>query len=149
VRVKSATHKKSRLSGHWPGIVLYLGDSRIDGRGLFTSQRIPARTKIGEFAGELISQREARRRARRSHKIAIVELDDGRALDATEAPNWFRFINHSCSSNAYIRIYRHHVEFYARREIKPGEEVTCDYGESHHQGTLACKCGSPECRGFI
>jgi SET domain-containing protein len=139
----------SHLSGHWPGILLYLGDSRIDGRGLFTSGRILARVKIGEFAGELISRREARGRARRSQKIAIVELDDGRALDATRAPNWFRYINHSCSSNAYMRIYRQHVEFYARREIQPGEEITCDYGESHHNGTLPCKCRSAGCRGFI
>lgn len=105
--------------------------------------------KIGEFAGELISQREARRRARGGRKIAIVEFNDGRALDATRAPNWFRYINHSCSANAYIRIYRDHIEFYARRAIGRGEEVTCDYGESHHDGALHCKCGSAKCRGYI
>jgi SET domain-containing protein len=137
------------LSGHRPGIRLYLAPSHIDGTGLFSSRRIAARRKIGEFGGELISQREARRRARGNHTISIVELNDGRAIDATHAPNWFRYINHSCASNAYIRICRGHVEFYARREIRPGQEITCDYGESHHEGRLPCKCGSARCRGFL
>jgi SET domain-containing protein len=140
---------KNSLTGHRPGIVLYLAPSRINGRGLFTSRRIPARSKIGEFAGELITRGEARRRARGSRTIAIVELQDGRALDAARAANWFRYINHSCSSNAFIRVYRQHVEFYARRAIRPGQEITCDYGESHHNGTLRCTCGSRKCRGFL
>ena len=137
------------LSGHRPGIRLYVARSRIDGTGLFSSGHIPAGRKIGEFGGELISQREARRRARRNQKISIVELNDGRAIDATHAPNWFRYINHSCESNAYIRIFRGHVEFYARREIRRGQEITCDYGESHHEGRLTCTCGSQRCRGFL
>ena len=137
------------LSGHRPGIRLHVGPSRIDGIGLFSSRRIPARRKIGEFGGEVISQREARRRARGNHTISIVELNDGRAIDATRAPNWFRYINHSCVSNAYIRIYHEHVEFYARCEIRPGQEITCDYGESHHEGRLPCKCSSDRCRGFL
>jgi SET domain-containing protein len=137
------------LSGHRPGIRLYVARSRIDGTGLFSSGRIPVGIKIGEFRGELISQREARRRARRNQKISIVELNDGRAIDATHSPNWFRYINHSCNANAYIRIFRGHVEFYARREIRRGQEITCDYGESHHEGQLPCTCGSERCRGFI
>ena len=139
----------ARLSGHRDGILLRLGRSRIDGLGLFTVRRIPARRKIGEFAGELISQREARRRAGREPRIAIVELNDGRAVDATRADNWFRYINHSCAPNAYIRIYRSHIEFYSRRAIRPGEEVTCDYGESHHDGRLPCTCSSAACRGYL
>jgi SET domain-containing protein len=140
---------KSVLSGHRPGVHLYLDASSIDGRGLFAARRIPARRKIGELTGELITQDEARRRARGGRRIAIVELRDGHALDAGRAANWFRYVNHSCAANAYIRIYARHVEFYARRTIRAGEEITCDYGESHHEGRLRCRCGSPRCRGFI
>ena len=138
-----------KLSGHRPGLQLYVAPSSIDGQGLFTSRRIPAGKKIGEFGGELISQREARWRARRNHKIAIVELRDGHAIDASRAANWFRYINHSCSPNAYIRIYRRHIEFYARGEIRAGQEITCDYGESHHNGRLRCTCGAANCRGSL
>ena len=41
------------------------------------------------------------------------------------------------------------AEFYARRAIAPGEELTVDYGESHHGGRLPCRCGAATCRGYI
>ncbi|MFN7921840.1 MAG: SET domain-containing protein-lysine N-methyltransferase [Bryobacteraceae bacterium] len=122
--------------------------SRIDGLGLWSLKRIPARRKIGELIGEMITQREARRRARNFRRIAIVELGNGKAIDATNG-NEFRYINHSCAGNVFIRIFGSHAEFYARRDIKAGEELTCDYGESHHDGKLPCQCGAPNCRGAI
>ena len=30
-----------------------------------------------------------------------------------------------------------------------GEELTVDYGLSHHDGQLACRCGAPGCCGWI
>jgi SET domain-containing protein len=41
------------------------------------------------------------------------------------------------------------VEFYALRKIAPGEELTVDYGQTHHQGRLACRCGAEGCRGAL
>lgn len=123
--------------------------SLIDGRGLFAREPIPARRKLGEFTGELISRREARRRARRRQRIAIVELDEKRAIDGEARGNRFKFINHSCAPNAFIRICYGRVEFYSLRPIAAGEELTCNYGESHHDGKRRCGCGAPECRKFI
>ncbi|HEX8721653.1 MAG TPA: SET domain-containing protein [Pyrinomonadaceae bacterium] len=123
--------------------------SRIAGRGLFAAADLPARRKLGELGGELISEREARRRARGSECVMIVELGDGRALDATRLGSDFRYVNHSCDPNAYMRVCRGRVEFYSLRHIGAGEELTCDYGETHHDGTLPCRCGSPKCRGLL
>lgn len=123
--------------------------STIDGMGLFATMPIRGRVKLGEFMGERISQRTARRRAKGARRIAIVELGNGRAIDASVGGNGFRYINHSCSPNAYMRIVRNTVEFYALRDIAPGEELTCDYGETHHEGTLGCRCGSPDCKGAL
>ena len=123
--------------------------SRIQGRGLFTLSDLPARRKLGELGGERISQRAARRRARGSGSIKIVEFGDGTALDATRLGGPFGYVNHSCEPNAYMRRYRGHVEFYSLRRIEAGEELTCDYGETHHNGTLACRCGSARCRGRL
>jgi SET domain-containing protein len=123
--------------------------SRIDGRGVFATARIPARRKLGELGGELIAQREARRRARRRRRIAIVELDGRVALDASVGGTALRYVNHSCQPNAFIRIIGKHVEFYALRSIRAGEEITCNYGETQHEGTLPCKCGLPGCCGFL
>jgi SET domain-containing protein len=123
--------------------------SVIDGQGLFVLEVIPARSKIGEFKGQAITRREARRRASKSDRIAIVELSESRAIDASVGGNEFRFINHSCTPNAFMRRCYGRVEFYALREIQIGEELTCDYGETHHNRTKQCKCSSSNCRGWI
>jgi len=127
---------------------LTVGPSRFAGRGLFAGIRIPARAKIGDYEGERIGLAEARRRARGRRIVAIVELDRF-ALDATGMAHGFRYINHSCAPNTYIRCTPLRAEFYALRAIRPGEELTCDYGESQHEGALRCRCGAPNCRGFI
>jgi SET domain-containing protein len=127
---------------------LRIGRSRIVGRGLFTATRIARRAKIGEFEGEVIGLREARRRAKGRDIIAIVELER-HALDATRSPRGFRFINHSCDPNTFIRCTPARAEFYARRDIAAGEELTVDYVDSHHNGRLRCACGARNCRGKI
>jgi SET domain-containing protein len=127
---------------------LRVGPSSICGRGLFAGSIIPARAKIGEFEGEVISIREARRRAAGRKVVAIVELQD-LAIDATATGRGFRYINHSCAPNTFTRLTDRRAEFYALRAIRPGEELTVDYGDSHHDGKLACKCGADRCGGWI
>jgi len=123
--------------------------STIDGNGVFARRRIPARRKLGELAGELINHREARRRARKLARIAIVEFEDGMAIDASVGGNAFRYTNHSCAPNAYMRIAGQRVEFYSLRAIKPGEEITCRYGDTQHEGTVPCRCGRGKCREYL
>ena len=123
--------------------------SRIDGQGAFAAQPVPARRKIGEIRGEPISVREARRRARGQQRIMIVELSETRAIDATHSADPLRYTNHSCRPNAVLRIRQGRVEFYAMRDIAPGEEITVNYGQTHHEGRLACRCGAPGCAGAI
>lgn len=123
--------------------------STIDGHGVFAAEAIPRRLKIGEIRGESISVHEARIRATRSERIMIVELSERRAIDFSKSPDPMRFTNHSCRSNARLCIRQGRVEFYALRDIGPGEEITVDYGESHHEGQLRCRCGAPGCRGAL
>jgi SET domain-containing protein len=123
--------------------------SRIDGQGAFAAEAIPARRKIGEIRGESISVREARRRVKGQARIMMVEVSDKRAIDATHSIDPLRFTNHSCRPNAALRIRQGRVEFYAMRDIAPGEEITVDYGETHHNGTLACRCGVEGCVGRL
>ena len=123
--------------------------SSIDGRGVFALSNIPARRKVGEFLGQQISREEARRRARKRRKIQIVEISSSIAIDASVNGNALRYINHSCAANMYMRRAYGKVEFYANRPIGVGEELTCDYGETHHNRTRRCHCGSDLCRGYI
>lgn len=123
--------------------------SKIDGKGLYAKERIPARRKIGSMAGEIISKKTARQKAKLNKSISIVELWNGKALDASVINNDLRYINHSCQPNTYMRNLGNHVEFYALRSIKTKEELTCNYGPTHHDGTRHCKCGAANCKGFI
>jgi uncharacterized protein len=124
-------------------------ESAIDGHGVFAAEGIPARAKIGEIRGEAISVEEARIRATRHERIMIVELSARRAIDFTKSADPMRFTNHSCQPNARLCIDNGRVEFYALRVIETGEELTVDYGETHHDGKLACRCGAPGCRGAL
>lgn len=126
--------------------------SRIAGTGAYAAQPIPARKKIGNMEGEIISYREAQKRVKQQpgNVLFMVEFDnEDIALDASVNSNALRFINHSCDPNVYMRRAYRKVEYYAKRNIKKGEELTCDYGETHHEGTLPCRCGAANCRGYI
>jgi SET domain-containing protein len=123
--------------------------SRIDGLGAFAAQAIAARRKIGEIRGESISVDEARIRATRSERIMIVELSPKRAIDFSRSADPMRYTNHCCRPNARLDISQGRVEFYALRAIAPGEEITVHYGETHHQGRLACRCGASDCGGWL
>ena len=130
-------------------VKLQSGPSVIDGTGAFAAQRIPARRKLGHLGGQIISVTVARRRARLQKRVAMVEFGDGFALDATSHTGALRFVNHSCQPNAYMRVAYRKVEFWSLRPIKPGEEITCNYGPTHHDGQLRCRCGAPGCIGFL
>jgi len=123
--------------------------SAIDGLGAYAGEPIAAKRKIGEIRGEAISVREARRRAKGLARIMIVEVSHTRAIDASESADPLRYTNHSCQPNAVLRICQGRVEFYSMRAIATGEEITVNYGESHHEGKLRCRCGAPNCAGRL
>ena len=79
----------------------------------------------------------------------IVEISTKKAIDASASQDPMRFTNHACTPNARLQIRDGRIEFYALRAIAPGEEITVDYGETHHNGTLKCRCGAPGCVGWL
>ena len=123
--------------------------STIDGHGVFAAEYIPARLKIGEIRGESVTVAEGRRRAAGLQRIMIVEVSSRTAIDASRSTDPMRFTNHSCQANARLAIIAGRIEFYALRPIAPGEEITVNYGETHHEGRLRCRCGAPNCIGKL
>jgi SET domain-containing protein len=123
--------------------------SAIDGFGVFAAEDIPPKKKIGEIRGESISVSEARRRAEGRQRIMIVEISARKAIDASASQDPMRFTNHACTPNARLTIRDGRIEFYALRAIAPGDEITVNYGQTHHNGTLACRCGAPGCVGWL
>ena len=130
-------------------ILLRASSLSLDGTGGFALETISARKKIGNLQGKIISLRLARKRAKELKRVSIVEFGDGRALDATEHSNELKYINHSCGPNTYMRVAYSRVEFYALHNIEKGEELTCNYGPTHHDGRLECRCKAKNCKGFL
>jgi SET domain-containing protein len=131
---------------------LQVAKSRIAGKGAFALKSIPAKKKLGDMGGEIITYKEAQKRVKKQpgNVLFMVEFDHGDiALDASINSNELRYINHSCDPNTYMRRAYRRVEFYTLRPVKKGEELTCDYGETHHDGKLPCKCGAANCRKYI
>ena len=124
------------------------GRSAIEGTGVFAAVSIPRRAKIGEVTGEIISIRTARKRAKGKCRMCLIDLDHAHALDCTRG-NALRHLNHSCGPNVFMRIFRLRVEIYALHAIKPGEELTLDYGETPHDNGMRCRCGYEKCRSRI
>ena len=127
---------------------LSIKTSRIHGKGCFATQRFFRRCKIAEYAGEKISNAEARRRAHRK-TLRICEVNRRWSLDGSRGGNGTHYINHSCRPNAFMQILYDHILFIALRDIEVGEEITIDYESTLHPDDKRCICGAPTCRGTI
>lgn len=57
-----------------------------------------------------------------------------------------RYVNHSCAP-AMMSV-NDECEI-AVRDIKAGEELTCDYGVLNYSSALSCACGASNCRGLV
>lgn len=61
-----------------------------------------------------------------------------------------RHINSCCDPNTYVKTIDGVRHVVARKPIKSGEELTCDYIVDCHGGIVwQCSCGSPRCRATI
>jgi uncharacterized protein len=123
--------------------------SAIDGLGVFAAEPIAPRRKIGEIRGEAIGIDEGRIRATRHERVMIVEVSTRRAIDFQRSSDPMRYTNHSCAPNARLAIRQGRVEFVSLRAIAPGDEISVNYGATHHEGKLMCRCGAPNCSGWL
>lgn len=141
------TPSKKRPLGHVRYAVA-AARSALHGRGLFARQTLPGRRKLGELSGELVALPRAWNTAAARSRIYLVQVSARRALDCSRG-NDFRYLNHSCAPNCYLRVSRLRVEVYTLRPIAPGTELTVDYGETPHRGGMRCSCGAANCRGVV
>lgn len=133
--------------------------SALHGVGIFAQDFIPEGERIVEYIGERITKAEAERREelRRARAAAggdacvyIFELNRHFDLDGAVPGNPARRINHSCAPNCEAQSDGRRVWIVACRDIAPGEELTFDYGFRVSDACLhPCRCGAPECAGFI
>ena len=110
------------------------------GLGLFALEPIPAGKRIIEYTGRLVSNEEV---DRRRHGKYFFGINTKWSIDGTPRSNVARYINHSCRPNAVAYVTGHRVWIWSKRAIKPGEEITYDYGKEYfddHIKPVGCKC---------
>lgn len=130
-----------------PGLAIR--KSNINGKGCFATVHFPRRKLIAEYAGERITNAEADRRAHKRRVLRICAINRRWSLDGSRNGNGTHYINHSCQPNCFMKILYGHIQFYALRDICPGEEITVDYEYTLHSDKKRCHCNAPTCRGTI
>lgn len=129
------------------------------GWGSRTNRLIKKDTYIIEYIGDVINEREYKKRMDTYYKDDIhhycSNLGGGLVIDAHRMGNECRFVNHACEPNCEVQKWSvnglQRIALFAIRDIKPGEELTYDYNFSlfnPHQSQV-CKCESKNCRGVI
>jgi len=129
--------------------------SNIDrnGRGLYATKDIKAGTRIIDYVGKIITKKQTEESEKfdNSKPIYLFDLNSRYDLDGNVSWNTARLINHSCLNNCDYEGKGLKLWVNANRDIKMGEELTCNYGFSYDSDykQFPCKCGSKNCVGYI
>ena len=129
--------------------------SNIDknGRGLYATKDIKAGTRIIDYIGKIITKKQTEESEKfdNSKPIYLFDLNSRYDLDGNVSWNTARLINHSCLNNCDYEGKGLKLWVNANRDIKMGEELTCNYGFSYDSDykQFPCKCGSKNCVGYI
>ena len=118
-----------------------LGRSRT-GLGLFATAPIKKRAFIVEYKGRKLTTEQADVLEARGNRY-LYEINSRWTIDGTTRRNLGRYANHSCRPNAKARTVGHKVFLRAIKNIKPGDEITYNYGRDYFLNVITprgCKC---------
>jgi SET domain-containing protein len=118
----------------------------LTGLGLFATRPIKKRTRLAEYKGPLLDVKAAEK-AEASGNRYLFEVNSRWTIDGKSRKNIARYFNHSCSPNCDSTIRGKRVFIFTLRAIKPGEELTYNYGSDYLNNVIGrsnCKC--PRCR---
>ena len=143
-----ANAPEPRIDPSYACFRMILRRSPIHGYGVYAGETIPARRKVLEYTGELISRRETKRRGVGPHTY-LFTLNDYWTIDGSVGGSGAEYINHSCDPNLRAWICKEHILYMSKRKIAQGEELTVDYHFSKKIEEVPCRCAAPNCRGTI
>jgi hypothetical protein len=113
------------------------------GLGLFATAPIERGAFIVEYSGPRIPTREAHAREKTAGARYMFEINSRWTVDGSVRSNIGRYANHSCRPNAESALGRGKVILRAIKAIKPGDEITYDYGRDYFKNVITpagCKC---------
>ena len=114
---------------------------------MFATRPISKNTRIIDYAGEKIPNRESLKREARylaQGHIWCFKLNRLYVRDAGVGGNIARFINHACKPNCYTQVVGDTIWIRAARNVRTGEELTYDYS-TDGDGNIQCRC-RPGCQ---
>jgi SET domain-containing protein len=118
-----------------------IGRSRT-GLGLFATEPIGKHAFIVEYKGPWLPNEQAEKLEARGNRY-LYEINSRWTIDGSSRRNIGRYANHSCRPNAESHRIRDKIILRAIRNIRPGEEITYDYGDDYLQNVITrrgCKC---------
>ncbi|MFA6598678.1 MAG: SET domain-containing protein-lysine N-methyltransferase [Ignavibacteriaceae bacterium] len=116
---------------------LFVKESGIHGKGIFTSIAIKAETEILVIKGEVISESECVRREEDENNVYIFWNGDN-YIDVSNTEK-IKYINHSCSFNCEVQDRDDEsLWLVASNDIKAGEELVIDYGYDEIYESCTC-----------
>lgn len=111
------------------------------GLGLFTFSPIKKGECVVEYTGRTLTKEEEYE----SNSLYLFEVSKTKTIDGSPRSNRARYINHACRPNCEIEIWGKRVWVFAKRNIKPGEELNYDYDTEYFNEYIkpkGCKCPS-------
>ena len=129
--------------------------SKIDnnGRGLYAKKDIKEGTKIIDYKGKIITNKQVDESDKYDNNkpIYLFTLNKRYTLDGDFPWNTAGLINHSCDPNAQYDGKGLKIWITAIKDIKKGEEITSDYGFGFDADykQFPCKCSAKNCCGYI
>jgi SET domain-containing protein len=143
--------RKTYRQHEWIDPRIEIRPSPISGRGMFARSLIKAGDVVVIWGGVVFTQAEVA--AGNAAERSTVAIGEGLYLGSPvgqydrERDDLGDFINHSCDPNCWMQ---DEVTLVARRDIRPGEELTGDYvmweADERYVRPWECACGSPLCR---
>ena len=134
--------------------------SGLHGKGVYATASIRKGERIIEYTGEHMPWDDAMDLPPRDpddpYHTFFFSLDNGDVIDAARGGNDSRWINHSCDPNCETTEEENRIFVYAKRAIRPGEELFYDYKivpaerrTKKLEKEFGCLCGSANCRGTM
>lgn len=120
---------------------LYIGKSQIphSGNGLYTAISIYKGETIAVFKGEMLSQREAIKRAAAGNDLYFINMPKGKIMDSMHVMCFAKYANDATGANGSTFKNNSHIVLndegdvciQSLRRIKAHEELFCSYGKNY------------------
>jgi uncharacterized protein len=134
-RCMTTSSSRARLS---PRVIVKRSSA---GLGLFADASFKRGEQIVEYTGPRLTNAQADVKGGRY----LMAISSRKTIDGSGRDNIARYANHSCAPNCFAQSDRGRVFLIARRSIKPGEEITYNYGKEytgHFFASGGCKCAT-------